>query len=116
MTVDATDLETAIDSNFNAVSELFSTDGQGFANRMETLADGWLDIDGLIDSRTDGLDNQKRLLQTREESLEYRMEQIEQNLFAEFSRLDTLLSSLQSNSEFLSQQLGLLPGFGNDQG
>ena len=44
------------------------------------------------------------------------MGQIEHNLYAEFTRLDTLLGSLQSNSDFLTQQLGLLPGFGSNQG
>ena len=116
MAVDTAEVEAALDNDFNAVSELFATDGQGFANRMDTLVDGWLDVDGLIDGRTEGLGDQKRLLQSREESLEYRMEQIENNLFAQFSRLDTLLGSLQANSEFLTNQLGLLPGFTSNNG
>jgi len=110
LTVDKTKVESALTNNFNAVSELFSTTGQGFANRLDTLVDGWLASDGLIDGRTDSLDGNKRLLEKREESLEYRMSQIERRLFAQFSQLDTLLGSLQTTSAFLSQSLGQLPG------
>ncbi len=114
MTVNTAAVESVLVNNFNAVSELFSTDGQGFANRLDTQVDGWLDIDGLINGRTDGLDSQKRLLQTREQSLEYRMGQIEAGLYAQFTRLDTLLGNMQGTSDYLGQQLQLLPGFGNE--
>lgn len=110
LTVDKTDVESALTNNFNAVSELFATSGQGFANRLDTLVGGWLATDGLIKGRTDSLGDNKRLLEKREESLEYRMSQIEQRLFAQFSQLDTLLGSLQTTSAFLSQSLGQLPG------
>ena len=114
MTVNTAAVESVLVNNFNAVAELFSTDGQGFANRLDTQVDGWLDIDGLINGRTDGLDSQKRLLQTREQSLEYRMGQIEAGLYAQFTRLDTLLGNMQGTSDYLGQQLQLLPGFGNE--
>ena len=113
LTVDAADVESALTNDFNAVSELFSTAGQGFASRLDTLVDGWLDIDGLIKGRTDGLDSSKRLLDTREASLEYRMTQIEAGLYAQFAQLDTLLGSLQVTSDYLSQQLQMLPNFNN---
>lgn len=114
MTVDTTDVESVLANNFNAVSELFSTDAQGFANRLDTLVDSWLGIDGLINGRTDGLDSRKRLLQTREESLEYRMGQIEAGLYAQFTRLDTLLGGMQATSDYLAQQLQLLPTYNQD--
>lgn len=114
LTVNTSDVESALAGNFNAVSELFSTDGQGFANRLDTLVDGWLGIDGLINGRTDGLDSRKRLLQSREESLEYRMGQIEAGLYAQFTRLDTLLGNMQVTSDYLSQQLQLLPSYNQD--
>jgi len=113
LTVDANNVEDALTSDFNAVSELFSTAGQGFASRMDTLVDGWLAIDGLIRSRTDGLDSNKRLLETREQSLEYRMTQIEAGLYAQFTKLDTLLGSLQVTSDYLSQQMQMLPSINN---
>jgi len=114
MTVNTTDVESSLANDFNAVSELFSTDGQGFANRLDALVDGWLDTDGLIDGRTDGLDSRRRLLQTREDSLEYRMGQVEAAMFADFSRLDTLLGGMQATSDFLAQQLQLLPNINSN--
>lgn len=114
LTVDMSDVESALTHNFNAVSELFATDGQGFANRLDSLVGGWLATDGLIDGRTDNLDDSKRQLERREESLEYRMSQIEARFFAQFSQLDTLLGSLQTTSQFLTQQLGQLPNAANN--
>ena len=111
LTVNAAEVESALANNFNAISELFSTDGQGFANRLDTLVDSWLDSEGLINGRTDGLDSRKRLLQTREASLEYRMGQIEAGLYAQFTRLDTLLGGMQVTSDYLAQQLQLLPSY-----
>jgi len=114
LTVDANDVESALTNDFNAVSELFSTAGQGFASRLDTLVDGWLDVgSGLIKGHTDGLDSSKRLLQSREASLEYRMTQIESGLYAQFSQLDTLLGNLQVTSDYLSQQLQMLPNINN---
>jgi len=54
------------------------------------------------------------LLESREESLEYRMGQVEAALFADFSRLDTLLGGMQVTSDFLAQQLQLLPNINNN--
>jgi flagellar hook-associated protein 2 len=114
LTVDAANLESALTNNFSAVSELFATAGQGFANRLDTLVDGWLITNGLIDGRTDSLDDSMRRLETREETLEYRMTQIEARLYAQFGQLDTLLTSLQTTSTFLTQQLAQLPTYGNN--
>lgn len=109
LTVDSGDVEAALVNDFNAVSELFSTESQGFASRLDTLVNNWLDVDGLIKGRTDSLDSSMRLLDTREQSLEYRMSQVEAGLFARFSQLDTLLGNLQGTSDYLSQQLQMLP-------
>lgn len=116
LSVNRSDVESALVNDFNAVSELFSTDGQGFASRLDTLVDGWLDIEGLIKGRTDGLDSSRRLLETREASLEYRMTQIEAGLYDQFSRLDTLLGSLQVTSDYLTQQMQMLPNLSNSRG
>ena len=111
MTVDDADLDSALTNNFNAVSEIFTTTGQGYANRMDTLVDNWLQVGGLLDIRTDSLDDRKDSLQDDELRLEYRLTQIEARYRAQFSALDTLLGNLQGTSEYLSQQLDNLPGF-----
>jgi flagellar capping protein FliD len=41
------------------------------------------------------------------------MTQIEAGLYAQFTQLDTLLGSLQVTSDYLSQQLQMLPGLNN---
>lgn len=114
MTVNGAAVESALENDFSAVSELFATDGQGYANRLDTLVEGWLGIEGLIQGRTDGLEDRKRSLETREISLEYRLSQVEANLYAQFTNLDTLLGSMQVTSDYLSQQLKQLPTYGSN--
>lgn len=116
MTVDDADLDSALTNNFNAVSEIFATTGQGYANRMDTLVDNWLQVGGLLDIRTDSLDDRKDSLQDDGLRLEYRLTQIEARYRAQFSALDTLLGNLQGTSEYLSQQLDNLPGFVDQSG
>ncbi len=112
MTANRTDVESALTSNFNAVSELFSTTGEGFANRLDTTVSNWLASDGLITSHTDSMDSSKSEMAKRELQLQYRMTQIENGLYAQFSQLDTLLSGMKVTSDYLTQQLAILPTIG----
>jgi flagellar hook-associated protein 2 len=108
MTMNRTDVENALNDNFNAVSELFSTDGQGFANRLDTLVGNWLGSDGLISNRTDSMNNSKTALSKQQDQLQYRLDQVQSSLYAQFTQLDTLLSSMKVTSDYLAQQLGSL--------
>jgi flagellar hook-associated protein 2 len=112
MTANRTDVESALNNNFNAVSELFSTTGEGFASRLDTTVSNWLATDGLITSHTDSMDSSKSALAKRELQLQYRMTQIENSLNAQFGQLDTLLSGMKVTSDYLTQQLAVLPTFG----
>ena len=105
MTMNRTDVENALNSNFNAVSELFSTDGQGFANRLDTTVGSWLGSDGLISNRTDSMNNSKTALSKQQDQMQYRLDQVQNNLYAQFTQLDTLLSNMKVTSDYLSQQL-----------
>jgi flagellar hook-associated protein 2 len=111
MIVEDSRLDSALANNFNAVSEVFATSGQGYANRLDTLVDTWLQVDGLLDIRTNSLDDRKRSLEDDELRLEYRLTQIEERFRSQFTMLDTLLGNLQGTSDYLAQQLDNLPGF-----
>jgi len=83
---------------------------QGYASRISQYIDSALGDDGSLKARTNGIDTSIKLLDQRQEQLEARLVQIEKRYRAQFSALDTMLSSMNSTSAFLTQQLANLPG------
>jgi len=108
LSFDSSDFESALNTDFSGVAQLLANDDQGFAFRFAALAENLLDDDGLIDSREDGLNDQIRSLENRQLSLEDRLELKEQAMRSQFASLDSLLGQMQSTSQFLVNQLGLL--------
>ena len=76
---------------------------------MNTLLDRFLETDGFIDNREDGLTRSQEDLVKARTALNVRMESLEARLVAQFSALDSLVSRFQSTSSFLTQQLSNLP-------
>jgi flagellar hook-associated protein 2 len=108
MSVDSSDLTDALNNDFDSFVNLFAATDEGFAYRLEALADGWLQSDGLIDAREDGLQTQLDRLEDDEIRLEARLELIETRIRTQFSALDTLISELSSTGDFLTSQLAAL--------
>ncbi len=108
MQVDEDDVLSALNSDFNSFVSLFAADGEGFAARFESLADSWLENDGLIDAREDGLESQVKRIDDDKIRLEARIDIVEARLRSQYSALDTLVSQLSSTGSFLSQQLASL--------
>jgi flagellar hook-associated protein 2 len=108
LSFDSSDFESALNSDFSGVAQLLANDDQGFAFRFAALAESILADDGLIDSREDGINSQIRTLENRQLSLEDRLELKEKAMRSQFAALDSLLGQMQSTSQFLVNQLGLL--------
>jgi flagellar hook-associated protein 2 len=73
---------------------------------MHAYLDVQLKADAPISTRTDSLNNQKRLNDRDRDTLDARMKSVEQRYRKQFSALDTVLAGLQQTSAFLSQRLG----------
>lgn len=105
LSVNKTELSTALDTNLSSVVALFSDTTQGVASRLYNRANGMLQSDGLIDSREDGLNDRIRFANDSIDQVKVRLENVEKRLRAQFAALDTLVGSLQQTSSFLSSQL-----------
>lgn len=103
LTLNSGEFTTALDTDFASVAQVFANDDQGYAFRFEALADSFLDDDGLIDARVDGLNAQARRLDDDQIDLERRLDLREAALRREYAALDQLVGSLQSTSAFLLQ-------------
>jgi flagellar hook-associated protein 2 len=103
--LDSTALDSAVSADFSDVTNLFSS-STGFATRLEAWATSSLAIDGLIDARTKSLNQYIDNYNDEIDRLENRMSALQKKYTTEYSKLNILLSSMNSTSAYLTQQLG----------
>lgn len=92
------------------LGRFFNADGataaaDGLAERVANLADNWLDTEGSLTSRQDGL---KRLLDVnadRQDAMETRLLATEKRLRAQYTALDTKMAGLTNLNQYISQQI-----------
>ena len=101
--------------DIDEIQNLFTNTENGFIASLETVIKGYTDSDGIISTRTEGLNTERSRLDDDIERYELRLESVEARLRARFGALDGLLSRLNSTSSFLTQQLANLPSFNQSQ-
>jgi len=114
LSVDAAKLDTALAGDFDGVARLFGNAQTGVAARLhaqitDRLADG-----AAIDTRNKSLQDEQRALTKKKDDIDIRMAIVKQTYMKQFTRLDTLLSSLSATSAYLSQQIDSLPKWSRD--
>lgn len=110
LSVDSADLDAAFTAGFDAVGELFATDGSGVAVKLDALLEPYLQAQGVFDSRTASLKSSIESINDRREVLTQRLTALQARYTKQFNALDGLLAQLQGTSNFLNQQLSQLPG------
>lgn len=103
--------DTAVANSATDVAALFSNDTtafKGVAVRMSTVLDSMLASNGLLSSRTDGINKSIKDIDKQREALSLRLTAIEKRYRAQFTALDSLVASMQQTSSFLTQQLASL--------
>ena len=73
--------------------------------RLAALVDGYTRTDGLIETRTKGLQSSIDEVTKSREALNARLVSVEQRLRAQFNAMDTLVAQLRSTGSFLTQQI-----------
>ena len=81
------------------------TYSRGFAARLDDILAQDVSATGLIDARTAGLATQNASIEKQKDALNRRLALIEANYRAQFTALDTLMSSLTAQSNALTQEL-----------
>ncbi len=104
--LDTTKLENALKSNFDGVGGLIAE----YTTQISDYVDTQLGTDGVLTTRTEGLDATLKDLSEQRDALELRIESVRARYTAQFSRLDSLIASLNSTGAFLTKQLAGLPG------
>lgn len=101
-------LQTALATAPAAVSALFSGTN-GVAASLNTQITSELSSTGSISSRSTTLVTRENALTDQTNQLDDRMDALTASLTQQYAALDTLLSSLQSTSAYLTQQFAALP-------
>jgi flagellar hook-associated protein 2 len=84
------------------------TFSQGYAYQLNNLANSLMGKDGLITGKSDGLNSSIKSVASERDRFSARLEGIEKRYRAQFTALDTMLASMQSTSNYLTQQLASL--------
>lgn len=103
LALDSTKFTDALKTDFAGVKSLFSDEAQGFATRIYDATTAMLNTDGLITSRTNGLNATLKSLDDRIDQMDARLTRTEARLRAQFSSLDSLLGTMKNTSNYLSR-------------
>jgi len=109
--LDAAKLNTAMTSDYDGVAALFSSTN-GVAARLSDSLTPRLAADAEMDVRSKRLNQKSVELTKTQAALEARMLKVEARYRAQFIALDSLLSKLQGESSFLTQQLSSIAQIG----
>lgn len=105
LTIDQTKLDSALSQNFDAVGRLFGGTN-GVATLLKDVLTPYIQSNGLFDDREAALKSRLDSVTQQRDDLDARMAQVQQAYMQQFTALDTLMSQMQSTSNFLMQQLG----------
>ena len=94
--------------NLFAYSDPLNPGGSGIAVQLRTMADQVLSIDGSINTRSEGLRKRIDVNGERQERLEDRITLVEKRLRAQYTALDKQMASLNSLSNYVTQQIAAL--------
>jgi flagellar hook-associated protein 2 len=81
---------------------------QGYAYQLNALAVGFTGTDGMVTSKTSGLNTSVAAIQKQKDAFNVRLTAIEARYRAQFTALDTMLVSMQTTSSYLTQQLAAI--------
>jgi flagellar hook-associated protein 2 len=81
---------------------------QGYAYQLNNMASSFLGATGFIAGRTTGIGATMKTIEKQKEDFSERLVDIEKRLRAQYTALDTSISSLSATSSFLTQQFAAM--------
>ncbi len=111
MELKADKLDAAL-GNYEGLKALFTTTStdataRGFGLKVKAFADGLVDSDGLVSSRTEGIQAAIKRNDIEQERVNERAARTELRLLAQYNAMDAAVGRLNGLSSFVSQQVSL---------
>lgn len=107
LAMDSAKLAATLQSDPSAVQDLFAGPN-GYAKRLNTALDGFTASGGIIGTRQQSLTESLSRLNTQQSQLDSRLSVYEKQLRDQYAQLDTLMSSLNNTSTYLTGALAQL--------
>lgn len=109
--VNSAKLADALANNLDGVGNLFMAAGNGLAQSVIDYSDNAIRLgDGILTARVDGARNEVSKIEAQIAAKEDQLERFEQDLIRKFATLETLVSQINAQGNFLTQQLAVLSG------
>jgi len=104
--LDSDKLDTALSTDPDGVKEMIVGDGKttGITTTIATNLTGWLSSTGIIQAATDGVSKTLNNLTDQYNTMSTRIDNLVARYKAQFTQLDVLMSSLNTTSDYLTQQ------------
>lgn len=83
---------------------------KGIASQLDDLLDQMLGSNGAIDAKTSSINKTIKEMDKKRAEISQRLTQVQARYTAQFTKLDTLISSFKQTSAALTNQLASLPG------
>ena len=83
---------------------------RGYAQQLDKMAETHLSTTGPLSSRTEGINRSIESIGDQRDAFIRRLTDTEKRFRTQFTALDSMLSSMNRTSSFLTQQLASLPG------
>jgi flagellar hook-associated protein 2 len=115
LSLDSTKFNTALNSGPDVVYNVFGSTN-GIAARLSTYLDAQLATGASFDFRTTNIEKSLANITKQKEALDLRMAAISARYLKQFTALDSMLTSMQQTSTYLTQQLANLPGAASSGG
>lgn len=108
LALDKTKFAAAMNADATTVKKLFTnTSDDGFMDRFNVTTGRMLDPEGLLSTRTKGLEDRVKVYQRSADSMEQRLELREATIRAQYTALDSTVARMKNMSSFLSSRLGI---------
>ena len=88
-----------------------SGDTKGLAATVSDGLKNFIDSDGLLAGRTEGINSSIKLIGKQREAFEARLESVQKRYMAQFTALDSTIASMNQTGNYLTQQLANLPSY-----
>ncbi|WP_343583082.1 flagellar filament capping protein FliD [Herbaspirillum sp.] len=123
LALDATKLSTATTNNFAGIANLFNatdpdttnttSSKNGIVTKLQALLTGILGDNGIIASKTNGLQASLKINQDRQTAVQTRLSNMKDAYTNQFNQLNITLASMTATQSYLTQQLANLPKTGS---
>jgi len=105
--LDSEAFKKALNKDSTALYKLFSnSNNDGYADRLNDKLNKMLGPDGMVQVRTDSLNQQVTYEKQKQDQIQARLDMMQKRYLTQFSSLDAALAKMKNQSSYMASMLG----------